>query len=100
MHVTVGPGTIAAIVDLLAGGTATFVATGLGAPGGSSPLVNVATVAVAAGTTDPDFSNNSDTSAVGLVPLADAQVTQTGPSFLAPGTSATTSSRSPMSDHR
>ena len=63
-----GTGTIATTVDLLAGGSATFVATGLSAPVGSSPLVNVATVAVAAGTTDPDLSNNSDTSAVGLVP--------------------------------
>ena len=82
-----GTGTIATTVDLLAGGSATFVATGLSAPVGSSPLVNVATVAVAAGTTDPDLSNNSDTSAVGLVSLADVQVTQAGPSFLAPGTS-------------
>ena len=82
-----GTGTIATTVDLLAGGSATFVATGLSAPVGGSPLVNVATVAVAAGTTDPDLSNNSDTSAVGLVPLADVQVTQAGPSFLAPGTS-------------
>jgi hypothetical protein len=63
------------------------VATGLSAPVGSSQLVNVATAAVAAGTTDPDLANNSDTSAVGLVPLADVQVTQTGPSLLAPGTS-------------
>jgi conserved repeat domain len=38
-------------------------ATGLSAPVGGSPLANVATVAVAAGTTDPDLSNNSDTSA-------------------------------------
>ena len=82
-----GTGTIATTVDLLAGGSATFVATGLSAPVGSPPLVNVATVAVAAGTTDPDLSNNSDTSAVGLVPLADVQVTQAGPSLLAPGTS-------------
>ena len=82
-----GTGTIATTVDLLAGGSATFVATGLSAPVGSSPLVNVATVAVAAGTTDPDLSNNSDTSAVGLASLADVQVTQAGPSFLAPGTS-------------
>ena len=82
-----GTGTIATTVDLLAGGSATFVATGLSAPVGSGPLVNVATVAVAAGTTDPDLSNNSDTSAVGLASLADVQVTQAGPSFLAPGTS-------------
>ena len=82
-----GTGPIATTVDLLAGGSATFVATGLSAPVGGSPLVNVATVAVAAGTTDPDLSNNSDTSAVGLASLADAQVTQAGPSFLAPGTS-------------
>ena len=82
-----GTGPIAATVDLLAGGSATFVATGLSAPAGSSPLVNVATVAVAAGTTDPDLSNNTDTSAVGLASLADVQVTQAGPSFLAPGTS-------------
>ena len=74
-----GTGTIATTVDLLAGGSATFVATGLSAPVGSSPLVNVATVAVAAGTTDPDLSNNSDTSAVGLASLADVQVTQAGP---------------------
>ena len=82
-----GTGTIAAAVDLLAGGSATFVATGFSAPIGSSQLVNVATVAVAAGTTDPDLSNNSDTSTVGLVPLADVQVTQVGPSLIAPGTS-------------
>ena len=82
-----GTGTIAATVDLLAGGSATFVSTGLSAPASSSPLVNVATVTAAAGTTDPDLSNNSDTSAVGLVPLADVQVTQVGPSLLAPGTS-------------
>ena len=85
---SVGHGMIATTVDLLAGGSATFVATGLSAPVRvSSPLVNVATVAVAAGTTDPDLSNNSDTSAVGLASLADVQVSQAGPSFLAPGTS-------------
>ena len=83
-----GTGPIATTVDLLAGGSATFVATGLSAPVGGSPLVNVATVAVAAGTTDPDLSNNSDTSGVGLVSLADVQVTLAGPAFLAPGTSA------------
>ena len=82
-----GTGTIATAVDLLAGGTATFVATGLSAPVGGGPLVNVATVAVAVGTTDPDLSNNTDTSAVGLAALADVQVTQAGPSSLAPGTS-------------
>ena len=83
-----GIGTIATTVDLLAGGSATFVATGLSAPTSSGPLENVATVAVGAGTTDPDLSNNSDRSAVGLASLADAQVTMAGPSVLAPGTSA------------
>ena len=83
-----GTGPIATTVDLLAGGSATFVATGLSAPVGGSPLINVATAAVAAGTTDPNLSNNSDASGVGLVSLADVQVTLAGPSFLAPGTSA------------
>ena len=92
LHAATGTGPIATTVDLLAGGSATFVATGLSAPAGSdpfinSPLVNVATVAVAAGTTDPDLSNNTDSSAVGLASLADVQVTLTGPSTLAPGTS-------------
>ena len=83
-----GTGPIATTVDLLAGGSATFAATGLSAPAGGSPLINVATAAVAAGTTDPDLSNNSDASGVGLVSLADVQVTLAGPAFLAPGTSA------------
>ena len=82
-----GTGTIAATVDLLAGGSATFVATGLSAPASSGSLQNAATVAVAAGTTDPDLSNNSATSIVLTGRLADVAITLVGPAFLAPGTS-------------
>ena len=96
-----GTGTIAATVDLLAGGTATFVATGLSAPVGSSLLVNVATVAVAAGTDRPRSlqQQRHEHSGIGASGRRPGHAGRSCRSWRrAPR--RITSSRSPMSDHR
>jgi hypothetical protein len=54
-----GVGNIGATVNLPVGGTATFTAVCNISAGASGNLVNTATIAVPAGDTDPDPSNNS-----------------------------------------
>ena len=56
------------------------------ASGVTGILTNTATVAVPAGVTDPDATNNTSTSTVTLTPIADMQVTKTGPTQATPGT--------------
>jgi uncharacterized repeat protein (TIGR01451 family) len=56
-----GTGNIAALVSLLSGGSAEFVATGTVLAGTPSPLLNTATVAAPAGVVDPSPANNSAT---------------------------------------
>ena len=86
--VTSGSGSIATTVSLAASGTATFSVGGLVAPSVTDLLANTVSVAVPAGTTDPDLTNNAATSVVGVTAVADVQVTKTGPSSVTPGSTA------------
>ena len=80
-----GTGSIAATVDLLAGGSATFVVTAT-APGlVSGPLINTVTVAAAEGTLDIDATNNSASRAVTVTPVANLRIVKTGPARVAAG---------------
>ncbi len=67
------------LVDLPAGGTATFVADCTVAPFAAGTISNTATVTAPAGVDDPDSSNDSatDVDAVRLVPFTDVAVTKT-----------------------
>ncbi len=56
-----GSGDLVAGVDLLAGGSATFTASAVVAPGFVGELVNTATTAPAAGVSDPDPADNTAT---------------------------------------
>ncbi len=56
-----GSGDVAASVDLLVGGTATFTATAVVDAGAPDPLVNSASIAPPAGVTDPNPTNDTDT---------------------------------------
>jgi uncharacterized repeat protein (TIGR01451 family) len=81
-----GNGNIAAGVDLLAGGTATFTLTGTVDPGATVLLVNTASVAPPAGVLDPVPVNNAATDTDTLTPLADLSVAKSDtPDPVAPG---------------
>ena len=84
-----GTGNLVATVDLERGDQATFTVTGTIASGATGVLTNTATVAVPAGVTDPDTTNNTATSTVTLTPTADMQVTKSGPTQATPGTNIT-----------
>jgi uncharacterized repeat protein (TIGR01451 family) len=84
-----GSGAIAMTVTLAAGGTATFTASGSVDPSASGSLVNVASVAASAGTSDPNPSNNSASSTVTVGASANLIVTKTGPATAAPGATVT-----------
>jgi uncharacterized repeat protein (TIGR01451 family) len=64
-----GSGNIAASVDLLPSGTATFTATGTVDPGTLGPLVNTATIAPPGSVTDPNPGNNSSTETTVVGPI-------------------------------
>jgi uncharacterized repeat protein (TIGR01451 family) len=66
-----GTGTIAASVNLLVGGTATFTLTGAVAPDATGTLANTAAIAVPSGVLDPTAGNNAATDTNSLTPLAD-----------------------------
>ena len=63
-----GTGNLAATIDLERGDQATFTVSGTLASGATGVLTNTATVAVPAGVTDPDATNNTSTSTVTLTP--------------------------------
>jgi len=73
-----GAGNIATTVDLPAGASATFTATGTVAPGATGTLANSATVAPPPGTTDPNPGDDTATDTTTISPSADVQVTKTG----------------------
>jgi uncharacterized repeat protein (TIGR01451 family) len=73
---TGGTGQILDVMDLAAGGTAVYTATGVLDAGASQPLVNTATVTAPAGVTDPNLNNNSATDTDTLAPQADLAVTK------------------------
>ncbi|MEO8053919.1 MAG: hypothetical protein ABI768_02120 [Acidobacteriota bacterium] len=83
-----GGGNISALVNLLAGGTATFTVTATISASATGSLVNTATVSVPVGVTDPNPGNNSATDTDTLTPSADLSVVKVGPATLVPGQNA------------
>jgi uncharacterized repeat protein (TIGR01451 family) len=69
-----GSGTIAASVNLLVGGTATFTLTGTIAPDATGTLVNTASISAPSGVLDPLSANNAGTDTNTLTPLTDLGV--------------------------
>jgi uncharacterized repeat protein (TIGR01451 family) len=63
-----GAGNLNQAVNLLAGGAATFTATGMVVPGSYAPLVNTATIGVPAGVFDPLLANNTSVETTPVVP--------------------------------
>ncbi len=85
-----GSGNINETVNLPAGGSVTFTASGLIDAGATGTLVNTAVVAVSAGVTDPTPANNSATDTDTLTPTADLSITKTdGLTVANPGESTT-----------
>jgi uncharacterized repeat protein (TIGR01451 family) len=81
-----GNGDIAASVDLLAGGTATFTLTGTVDPGATVLLVNTASVTPPSGVLDPVPVNNAATDTDTLTPQADLLLEKSDtPDPVAPG---------------
>src|SRR5262249_52042534 len=74
-----GTGNIAAAVDLPAGGSVTFTATGTVAPDAVGTLSNTASVTPPADTPDPAPANNSATDTSTITALADVAGEKTGP---------------------
>ncbi|MET0554094.1 MAG: DUF11 domain-containing protein [Vicinamibacteria bacterium] len=81
-----GNGDIAANVDLLAGGSATFVLTGTVAPGATGALANTASITPPSGVLDPDPLDNAATDTDTLTPRADLSLAKSdSPDPVAPG---------------
>jgi uncharacterized repeat protein (TIGR01451 family) len=73
-----GVGNISGVlVNLLAGGTATFTVSGTIDPLATGTLVNTATVTPPEGFTDPNPGNNTSTDETALVPTTDLSVVKT-----------------------
>ncbi|MEI8229275.1 MAG: FG-GAP-like repeat-containing protein, partial [Planctomycetota bacterium] len=72
-----GSGNINALINLAAGGVATFTVTAPVNSNATGNLVNTATVTVPAGTTDPTPGNNSSTDTDTPAPIADLSVLKT-----------------------
>lgn len=72
-----GAGNIAAAVNLLVGGTATFTVNATINSGATGTLVNTATITVPPGTTETAPANNSATDTNSLTPQADLSITKT-----------------------
>jgi uncharacterized repeat protein (TIGR01451 family) len=72
-----GAGNINDTVDLLVGGTATYLLTGTVDPAASGTLVNTVTVALPLGGTDPNPGNNSATDTDTVQPESDVSITKT-----------------------
>jgi uncharacterized repeat protein (TIGR01451 family)/fimbrial isopeptide formation D2 family protein len=70
-----------------AGNLLTLAVSGVVDPAATGSIVNTATVAAGAGSTDPAPGNNSATSTVSLTPRADVQVLKTGNASVVPGAS-------------
>jgi len=72
-----GTGNIATTVNLLNGGSATFIVTATVSSGASGAITNVASVAAPSGVSDPNFNNNSNQPVVTLVgPGVDLAITK------------------------
>jgi uncharacterized repeat protein (TIGR01451 family) len=85
-----GLGQILDTIDLAAGGTAVYTATGTLDPGASQSLDNTATVTAPAGVTDPTPGNNTATDSDTLSRRADLAVTLSdGRTAVSPGDTVT-----------
>jgi uncharacterized repeat protein (TIGR01451 family) len=85
-----GTGAIDTLVDLPVGGSVLFEIAATIAPSASGTLVNTATVAAPAGTTDPDPGNDVATDTTALTPTVDLAITKDdGVTEAVPGTSVT-----------
>jgi large repetitive protein len=85
-----GAGNIATTVDLPAGASATFTATGTVSPSALGMLANTANVSPPPGTTDPTPGDETASDATTITPLADLQVTKAvTPSMVTAGNTAT-----------
>ncbi len=85
-----GTGSIAANVDLLAGGSATFTLPGTSDPGATGVLVNTASIAPPSGVLDPVPVNNAATDTDTLTPLADLSLAKSDtPDPVGPGATLT-----------
>ena len=73
-----GSGPIATTVDLPAGASATFIATGTVSPDAIGTLTNTASVTPPAGTTDPTPGDETATDTTTITQSADVQVTKAG----------------------
>jgi len=77
-------------VNLPAGSTITYVATGTVSPAATGTLINTAAVTPPAGLIDPAFGNNTATNIVALTPTADLRITNTNHVIsVVPGTTTT-----------
>ena len=72
-----GAGNINVLVNLLAGGTATFTVNALIDPAATGTLSNTASVTPPGGTTDSTPGNNSATDTTTLLPVGDLSLTKT-----------------------
>ena len=82
-----GSGDIDVLVDLVAGGTATFTVDATVTAGATGILSNTATVAAPVGVTDTDSSNDSATDESTLSPTADLTIAKSdGATSSVPGT--------------
>ena len=87
---TGGSGSISDVITLPTGATVTYTVTATINASATGALVNTATVAVPAGTTDPDPTDNSATDTDALTPRADLTITKTdGQVDVVPGTPVT-----------
>ncbi|HEY6942292.1 DUF7507 domain-containing protein [Dokdonella sp.] len=85
-----GAGNINASLDLPVGGSATFTLSGTVSASATGTLANTATIAPAAGTTDPTPGNNSDTDSDSASPLANLGIGKTdGATSATPGSPIT-----------
>src|SRR5262249_57291594 len=86
---TLGAGSIDAFVDLPAGGTAVFTASGTLSPDVATTVINTATVEPPAGVVDPNVANNTATDTTNVRLQADLAMEKTGPARAGSGTTAT-----------
>ncbi len=86
---TQGAGAIDALVDLPAGGSAVFSASGALRPDVATAVVNTAIVTEPPNVQDPDPSNNTSTDTTQVTLQANLQIVKTGPATVVSGTTVT-----------
>jgi uncharacterized repeat protein (TIGR01451 family) len=80
-----GTGSINTTVSLAAGGTATYRLSGLVSPRARADVINTASVAPPADTTDPDPGSNTSVDSGAPIPTADLSITKTHTGAVTPG---------------